>query len=303
MNILILGGAGFVGKNLALHLKDNHEVVIYDNLDPRFGSTKEGLSDVKFVTANIEYQPTLGLHIEQADLIINCAAQTSHPLSMTDPVLDINTNVLGTMAVLETIRRVNPKVFTIYISSSTVVGPSQISLTEFCREQPTDIYSANKLVAEKYHHIYSQAYGLRCTILRFPNLYGPWGKPQPQFGFINYFIGLAQQGKSLTVFGDGLQKRNILYVGDAVRAIEAVMKVRQDGLFFVPGSERYSVRDIAHIIARTFGVEVNYVPWPAGRREIDVGDVTISSTRFNQVFNWQPESCLRLLEAIGNETQ
>jgi nucleoside-diphosphate-sugar epimerase len=150
------------------------------------------------------------------DVIFNCAAQKLLPLSLSDPLFDADVNCRGTLTVLEAIKNKNPQALVIYVSSSTVIGKAEGMVDETSTERPLDIYSANKGVAEKYHWIYHRAHGLKTLSIRFANLFGPYGKGYPEVGFVNYFINLARQDKEIRIFGDGHQKRNLMYVEDAV---------------------------------------------------------------------------------------
>src|SRR5205085_12189275 len=142
--------------------------------------------------------------------------QTSHPLSLQDPVHDAEINCVGNLKLLEAVRLINPAAVVVYTSSSTVIGRAVGDLIdEKHGEKPLDIYSANKGAAEKYYRIYHRVHDLKTIVLRFANLYGPYGKGYAEFGFINYFISLAWAGKAVDLFGSGEQTRNVLYAEDA----------------------------------------------------------------------------------------
>ena len=226
MKILILGGAGFLGSNLVRWClqKGEHKILVVDFLDSRLKSTIDNLWDVihniEFIEGDMRNTKLMEKLVKDKDVIINCAAQTSHPLSLNDPFFDAEINCLGNLTLLEAIRKYNKRAKIIYISSSTVIGRSRGNIvTESHRESPLDIYSANKGVAEKYYQIYNRVYDLKTLTLRFANLYGPYGKGFPEFGFVNYFIALAFLNKEITIYGDGSQNRNVMYVEDATDLI------------------------------------------------------------------------------------
>src|SRR6185503_3309375 len=162
MRILVVGGAGFVGSNLVRRClrEPGNQLTVVDSLDPRFRSEIEQLSDVwpkiEFVQADTRDEVRMGEVVARQDVIFNCAAQTSHPLSLRDPLFDAEINCLGTLKLLEAVRQHNPDAVVVYPSSSTVVGkaPDEV-IDESHSERPSDIYSANKAVAEKYHLIYN----------------------------------------------------------------------------------------------------------------------------------------------------
>lgn len=298
MKILIIGGAGFVGVNLVHKcLTDpKNQVTVLDSLEPQLRATTTNLSSVwskfRFIRGGLLDPLILAQCVQDQDLIVNCAAQTSHPLSMQQPVYDATINCLGNLHLLEAVRLLNPNCRLVYVSSSTVVGKSEDrAIDEFSREQPLDIYSANKGVAEHYYRIYERVHQLKTVVLRFANLFGPYGKPYPEFGFINYFIQTAWAGKEVTVWGDGQQKRNLLYAEDAADALLFV--ANQSALWgetlFVVSEEHQSVLHIAKEIVRVLGRgRLLHHDWPDDRKKIDVDSVEISGAKLRGLTGWQP---------------
>ena len=143
------------------------------------------------------------------------------------------------------------------------------------------------------HLVYSRAYGIRATVLRLSNVFGPRATiNSPEFTFNNYFVGLALQNKNITVYGDGKQKRNTIYVDDAVEAIvQASMNDHGIGkTFFAVGDEHHSVAQIAESTVKYIGSgKVTYVPWPLERKAIDIGDAVISNMKFKEIFSFAPK--------------
>lgn len=299
MNVLILGGAGFLGNNLARRClrESGVRVAVVDSLDPRFASRREDLADLEleFVTGDIRDAALLERMIPGKDVIFNCAGQTSHPLSLEDPVLDARINCIGTLEVLCAVRRFNPHARVVYTSSSTVVGKGERTIDESHPECPLDIYSANKGVAEKYHYIFANSFDLQTVVLRFTNLFGPFGKGDSQFGFINYFIHLASEGRPLTIYGSGEQTRNVMCVADAVDIlwIAATHPALVGRILLAAGSEHHSVRAIAEAIAATFDGSVESIPWPDYRRRIEIDHVRFDASRLRELTGWQPRYSLQ----------
>lgn len=299
MKVLIIGGAGFLGTNLTRALAQNEdaEVMVMDSLDPRFLSTTDGLEGgsgrITFIQGDLCDEALLEGLVKEQDVIYNCAAQTSHPLSIREPLMDAEINCLGNLKVLEAVRRFNPEARVVYPSSSTVVGKALLNVVDDDHwERPLEIYSANKSVAEKYYHIYHTVHGLRTAVVRFANLYGPYGKNSPDFGFMNYFILQAASQERLRVFGDGGQMRNVMYVGDAVSALQTTAD-HCDKLsgksWFATGNEHVSVLEISEAIAAEFSEEsVELVPWPVERKAIEIENVRFSSESFRELTGWKP---------------
>jgi len=301
--ILITGGLGFIGSNLAHRCFElGAEVTIYDCLDPRSGGKLyniHGIQDsIKLFFHDILNFDLLSQHIINKDIIFNCAASTSHPFSMREPWIDLDVNSKGVINLLEAIRRFNRDVRFIHLGTSTQLGklnytPADEKHSEF----PTDIYSANKSVSEKYVLIYANAYKLRATVIRLSNVFGPRASiHSPDFTFNNYFIGLALQGKDITVFGEGKQKRNVIYVDDAVSAL--VLSSQSDNTeketLFAVGDRHYYVAEIAQATVNYIGSgKVVFVDWPATRKSVEVGDAIISNRKIKTHLNWTPQDNLK----------
>lgn len=300
MNFLILGGAGFLGSNLARNLlkeKPKVKITVFDFLDPRLGSTIEPIEDllhkIKFIQGDIRDKYLIDEIVCNQDVIYNCAAQTSHPLSLKDPFFDVDINCIGNLRILEAVKNHNKNALLVYISSSTVIGKAVGDVIEESHwERPLDIYSANKGVAEKYYRIYHKVYGLKTTIIRFANLYGPYGKESSDFGFVNYFISEAWKGNNITIYKPGNQTRNVMYVEDATDLlIKIIDQPKMIGdLFFAAHDQHLTIKEIAYQIEKTFKKgKVKEVEWPEIRKKIEIENVIITSAKLKNIINWQPK--------------
>jgi UDP-glucose 4-epimerase len=296
---LIIGGAGFLGTNLAHRLCGEYEVTVVDSLDPKLRGSTAGLRTIedriRFIQADMRDAAAMREAVAGQQVIFNCAGQTSHPISMREPTYDAELNCIGHLTVLEAMREMNRDAVIVYTSTSTVTGKATTEIDETHAELPLDIYSANKLAAEKYYRIYHTAHGLKTIALRFANLYGPFGKGFPEFGFVNYFISLAASGQQIKIFGEGQQTRNLLFARDACEAMIAAS--RESRLYgqamFATHDEHLSVREIARAVVETFGGSVTHVEWPEDRKRIEVDDVHISSARLRSVTSWRPQTSFR----------
>ena len=298
MNVLILGGAGFLGSNLVRRcLTDNEcQITVLDSLDPILHSTTENLRDVwsniRFIRGDIRNETLLAEVVQDQDVIYNCAAQTSHSLSVQYPLLDADINCIGSLKLLEAVRLLNKDALVVYTSSSTVIGKAlHEEQDENHPEKPLEIYSANKGVAEKYYRIYHTHYDLKTIVLRFANLYGPFGKTYYEFGFINYFINLAWKNQQIKIFGEGKQTRNLMYVDDATDILwrSAHEQSLIGETFLATGSEHLSVSKIAETIVEVFQRgNLTHVEWPEDRRCIEIGNVRLSSKRLKAITKWEP---------------
>jgi len=303
MNILILGGAGFLGCNLVRRcLGDSNNIVtVVDSLDPIFKSSFENLQStanaIEFIKGDMRDTALMEKVVQDKDVIFNCAAQTSHTISIKDPILDAEINCIGNLNLLEAVRKFNKKARIIYTSSSTVIGRSIGDIvTEGHIESPLDIYSANKCVAEKYYYIYHKVHNIKTLSLRFANLYGQYGKGFSDFGFINYFIWLAANDREITIFGDGRQSRNVMYVEDAADLLyHCISHDRLYGdVYFAVHKEHYPVLGIAREIISVFGKgKLVKKRWPQVRKKIEIGDIIISGAKLYYETRWEPQYTLR----------
>jgi len=297
--VLIPGGLGFIGSNLAHKcLELGAKVSIYDCLNPRSGGNLYNIKDIRdsveLCYHDIQDFDRLCEHICNKDIIINCAASTSHPFSMREPWLDIDVNSMAMINLLEAIKRFNRDARLIHLGTSTQLGKLQYQpADEKHPEFPTDIYSANKSVSEKYVLIYANAYKMPATVIRLSNVYGPMACiNSPEFTFNNYFIGLALQGKDITVYGSGQQKRNVIYVEDAVDAIILISQKEGVGgeTFFAVGDEHYSVAEIAQDTVKYIGSgQVKLIDWPKDRKLSEFGDAIISNKKIKETLGWHPQ--------------
>ena len=298
MKVLIIGGAGFLGANLVRYClrQPGVTLTVMDSLEPQLHATTAHLRDVwehiRFVRGSLLDDALLAEAIQDHEIIFNCAAQTSHILSIQDPLFDAETNCLGNLRLLENVRLLNRSAVVVYTSSSTVIGKAEDDVVDESHgERPLDIYSANKGVAEKYYRIYHRVHDLKTVVLRFANLYGPYGKGFAEFGFINHFIHLAQNGKEIQIFGDGRQTRNVLYVEDAVEALWTAAHIPKllGETYFAVHEDHLSVAEIAAGIVRSMGRgSVAHIPWPDERKRIEVEKVRITSAKFRLLSNWKP---------------
>ena len=295
--ILITGGLGFIGSNLAKRCFEmGMDVTIYDNLDQNSGGNLFKIDpfrkDVELVIGDIINYEILIQETLDKDVIINCAASTSHPYSMSEPWLNLDVNSRGVINILEAIRRVNSSAKFVHIGTTSQLGPLHYQpADEYHPEFPTDMYSANKMVAEKYVLLYVKSYSLNASVIRLPNVFGPKAAiHSPEFTFNNYFVGLALQKKHITVYKPGTQLRNVLYVDDAVDALIAVAEADSVAgeAFFAVGDEHYSVKDIAQQTCKIMGGSVQLIDWPKEREAIEIGDAVISNEKIKKALNWVP---------------
>ncbi|MBI2617139.1 SDR family NAD(P)-dependent oxidoreductase [Candidatus Gottesmanbacteria bacterium] len=295
--ILITGGLGFIGSNLARTCVGlGARVTIYDSVEKHSGANFYNIvgieKKIQFLKKDIRNFDDVSQAVYGQDILFNCAAYTSHPDSMREPLIDVDVNCKGVITLLDAARKRNPSLKFVQIGTSTQIGKMHAKkIDELHPEFPLDIYSANKCASEKYVLLYAHAYKLDATVLRLANVYGPRSNiKSSDFGFINYFIGLGLCGKKITVFGKGSQIRTVIYIQDAVSAlIKASVSPKSRGnVYFVSSSEYYAVGQIAQYIVQYIGGSIAHVPWSSERKAIESGNAIIDNRKIVHELKWQP---------------
>ncbi|NCN98867.1 NAD-dependent epimerase [Candidatus Pacearchaeota archaeon CG10_big_fil_rev_8_21_14_0_10_35_219] len=297
--VLITGGLGFIGSNLAKKcLELGADVTILDNLMDDTGSNLFNIEEIKekieFIRGDIRDRDLMEEVVKNKDIIFNLAAQVSPVLSMENPYLDIDINCKGQITVLEACRKNNPGVKIIYSGTRTQTGAVKSGIIdENCEDNPSDIYGAGKLAGEIYHLIYNKVYGIKTCSLRFTNIYGEKAQiKNPKYGVINWMIGRAVSGNSLAVFKPGDQLRDILYINDAVDALILAAVKDVEGVFVVGSGKGVKFVDISKSIAEVSGnVKVELVDWPENRKNIEVGDAVLDIGKIMDL-GWSPKVSL-----------
>ena len=305
--VMITGGLGFIGSNLARSLVElGAEVLLVDSLIPDYGGNLHNISGIenrlRVNVADVRQQSTMNYLVRDREVIFNLAGQVSHIDSMRDPQTDLDINCRSQLTLLEACRWHNPGVKVVYAGTRQVYGrPARLPVDEGHLVRPTDINGINKVAGEYYHLVYDSVFGVRATSLRLTNVYGPRQlvKHNRQ-GFIGWFIRLAVEGGEIQVYGDGSQMRDFVYVDDVVDAFlraGATDAVNGD-VFNVGGSEPITHRDLVKVLLDTAGSgSVRFIEWPAEKKAIDIGSFYSDSTKFQQVAGWRP--CVNLRDGLS----
>jgi len=305
--VMITGGLGFIGSNLAHHLADlGADVLLVDSLIPDYGGNLFNIEDindrVRVNIADQRQQSTMNYLVRHVDVIFNLAGQVSHIDSMRDPYTDLEINCRSQLSLLEACRRNNPRAKVVFAGTRQVYGkPDSLPVTEQHLVRPTDVNGINKVAGEYYHLVYNNVFGVRACSLRLTNVYGPRQlvKHNRQ-GFIGWFIRLVVEDREIEIYGDGSQLRDFVFVDDAAEAFLAAGA--SDGcngeVFNVGGHEPISHRDLVHLLIDVAGTgRVRYVDWPAEQKAIDIGSFYADSSRFAAATGWR--SRVNLREGLG----
>ena len=301
-DVLITGGLGFLGSNLAVRLvKYGARVTLLDSLIPKHGGNFFNIAPVRQQVAlnisDMRDTHSLDVLVQGRDFIFNLAGQVSHGDSMRDPQLDLEVNCVSTMNLVEACRKHNPDVRMVYTSTRQVYGkPRTLPVTEEHETVPIDVNGINKLAAEYYHLLYHETYGIRSSVLRLTNTYGPRQQIRSnRQGFVGIFIRKAIRGETIQLYGGGKQVRDFNYVDDVVNALLlAVVNDDCPGRFFNLGATTpYSLLDFVGILQEFCDFETEAVPFPEDKKIIDIGDYYGDFSRFHQATGWSPEVDLR----------
>lgn len=309
---LITGGLGFIGSNLAMTLaKESKLTTLIDSLNPSYGGNLRNiieLSDLKLAKTNIsDVRDTHSLLClcKGAKILYNLAGQTSHMDSMKDPFSDLDINAKAQLSILEVCREVAPDIRIVFASTRQIYGkPYYLPVDENHPLQPVDVNGINKLAGEQYHLLYSKVYGIRSTVLRLTNTYGPRMRiKDARQTFLGVWIRNVLQGQPFEVWG-GEQLRDYTYVDDCCSALQlAAESDAAIGQIYNLGGcgEPVSLLETAETLvdaARDLALPLAAEPftvreYPAERKKIDIGDYYANNRKIRQELGWQPQVDLR----------
>ncbi len=301
--VLITGGVGFIGSNLARYLvKMGANVLLVDSLIPKYGGNLFNISDirdqVRLNIADIRDEHGLRYLVQGQDVIFNLAGQVSHTDSMIDPYADLDINARSQLSLLEACRHGNPEANIVFASTRQIYGrPQYLPVDEAHPLQPVDINGINKTAGEWYHIVYHNVYGLKTVSLRLINTFGPRMRVKDaRQTFLGWWLHQAVQGQTLQVYGDGLQIRDFNYVDDVVIALllAAQNDMANGQIYNLGAPEAVSLIELAELLLSVSGNgRYEIVPFPSNRKRIDIGDYHGSYKKIEQELGWTPQTTLR----------
>lgn len=298
LSVIITGGLGFIGSNLAIRLVEMGAwVTVVDSLIPAYGGNLFNIDPIKdMIKVNIaDVRDSYGMSqlVRGHDIMFNLAGQVSHIDSMEDPFTDLAINAQSQLSILEACRKNNPAIKIIFASTRQIYGkPQYLPVDENHPLHPTDVNGINKIAGEHYHLLYHNVYGLKTVVLRLTNTYGPrlLVKHNRQ-GFLGWFIRLLLDGKEITIFGDGQQLRDLNYVDDAVTALlmSGIEKEAEGQVMNLGDSQVVSLEDIVKIMIKVNGAgKYKLIPFPDVLKKIDVGHYYSDHSKAKKILGWEP---------------
>jgi len=292
MKFLVTGGAGFIGSNVVDGLIEaGYEVVVVDNLIT--GKRENVNPKARFYRVDIT-SPDLEevFERERPDYVNHHAAQMNVRKSVDDPMYDARVNVLGSVNLLELCRRYEVKKVIYASTGGAVYGePLYLPVDEDHPVNPLSPYGVTKHTVEHYLYFYGANYGLRYTILRYPNIYGPRQDPHGEAGVVAIFTEKMLRNERPTIFGDGTQTRDYVYVGDVVTANLLAIDKGDGEIYNVGTGVETSVNELFEFLREAVGV--NLEPIYGERRLGEVYRIAITNDKIYRDFGWKPQTPLK----------
>jgi UDP-glucose 4-epimerase len=297
-SVLVTGGLGFIGSNLARALvRAGAAVHVVDALLPMQGGTLANVrgleEDLRIDLFDLREADGVADRVRGHDVVFNLAGQTSHLDSMRDPVTDLELNCRAQLSVLEACRAHNPGARLVFASTRQIYGrPRYLPVDEEHPIDPIDVNGIHKTAGEWYHLLYGRVYGLPVSVLRLTNTYGPRMRVRDaRQTFLGLWIRQALAGEEIVVYGDGSQRRDFTYVDDALGALclAATEESALGEVFNVGDPSHVSLLELAELVTRLAGGgRYRTVPFPPDRQAIDIGDYYADGGKLRARLGWRP---------------
>lgn len=300
-NVLITGGLGFIGSNLAIRLVGiGANVTLVDSMIPEYGGNAFNIEPirkkVKVNFSDIRDPYSMQYMVKGQDYLFNLAGQTSHMDSMQDPFTDLEINSKAQLSILETCRHYNPAIKIVFASTRQLYGkPEYLPVDERHPVHPVDVNGINKMTGEWYHILYNNIYNIRACALRLTNTYGPRMRiKDARQTFVGIWIRLLLENKSFEVW-DGTQMRDFNHVDDCVDALllSATNEAAYGRIFNLGDTNIINLKDLAELLIKING-SGQYVlrNFPEDRKKIDIGDYYSDYKQIKNLLGWKPHVSL-----------
>ncbi len=300
--VLITGGLGFIGSNLARCLVTlGAKVLLVDSLVPQYGGNLFNIAGyeerVQINISDVRDEHSMAYLVQGQDYLFNLAGQTSHMDSMRDPYTDLEINCRAQLSILEACRKHNPDIKIVFASTRQIYGkPDYLPVDEKHLLRPVDANGVNKVAGEQYHLLYNNVYGIRACALRLTNTYGPRMRVKDaRQTFLGIWLRLLIDEKPFEVW-EGEQLRDFTYVDDAVAALllTAASDDANGQVFNLGGDCVISLKELADLLVDING-KGEYVQrsFPTDNKKIDIGDYYADWGRIKTVLGWEPRVSMR----------
>jgi len=297
--ILIVGGLGFIGKNLYIKLKKiGYQVNILSDLPlTKDDIFKKNLDPDDLIIGDIRNVELLQQIVGKYFAIFSFAGLSGAVSSLERPYLDSQINSMGQLNILEACRKNNPDVLIIFLSTRLVYGkPQYLPVNEKHPLSPDSFYAIHKINAEYYHLLYDKQYNIRSIILRLSNPYGPFQKfGHHKYGILNWFLYLALKKQTINIYGKGLQKRDYFYIDDLSSLFVLILKRPSifGKIYNIGYGQGVSIYDTILTLKDIVpDLQFNLVPWPKKDEKIETGDYISNISLITDVLKWKPNTDL-----------
>lgn len=297
--VLITGGLGFIGSNLAIELiKLGANVQIMDAMISPYGANifniKEIKDKIKISKEDIRNYRSVKKNVAQKEYIFHLAGQVSPIISMKNPLLDNEINCVGTLNILNAVKEVNPGAKIIFAGSRAEIGnPKFFPVNENTVPFPENIYGADKLVCEHYLRIYYQAYGIKTVSLKINNVYGERCQMKSShYGIVNLFINYIFENKAIPIYGEGKQTRDYIYIADLINAmVKSAISNKTNGQMYLVGSgEEIKFIDMVKTVIKVMGQgKYKFVNFPVLLSRIDTKRFCCDISKIKLDTGWRPK--------------
>lgn len=297
MNILITGGLGFIGSNLATKLSiDGHKITIIDNLNPMYGGNIFNLfdankSNIEIINGDVRDKDLLKHHISDKDTVFHLAAQVSYIDSLNMVYDDSDVNAVSTLNILESIRSLKKTIPVFFTSSRLVYGKMDNLANEKSHTNPLSIYGIHKLTSERYLDIYHKNFGIPYVIMRLSNPYGiKQQMKHSKYSMTGWFIRQAMEGKTINIFGDGNQMRDYIYIEDIIASILLIFNNDKyyNNIYNIGCGKSIMFKEmVTKIINVVNNGKVEYVDWPNNYEKNETGDFEMDISKITSL-GWKP---------------
>ena len=301
--VLVTGGLGFIGSNLARRLvEEGARVTLCDAMIEGYGGNEANVREIRdrvvIDRSDVRDADAMDRLVEGCDVVYHLAAQVSHVMSLSNPYPDIDINIKGTAVVLEACRRKNPAAIVVRSGTRGQYGPAvRLPVSEETPSDPRGIYEISQLSSEMICRTYTRIHGVRTVPLRLTNVYGPRAQMRhSQFGVVNWFVRLALEGRPIPIFGTGRILRDFLYVDDCVDAlVAAAREPAAIGEILNVGHDRPSTfLEVAEILRDLVpGASIEFTDFTPERRAQEPGDFVSDITKIRRLIGWEPRVGLR----------
>lgn len=300
--VLVTGGLGFIGSNLAIKLVElGAEVTLVDSMLPLYGGNLINIDSIKervrINFSDVRDRASMNYLVKGQDYIFHLAGQVSHVDSITDPFTDVDININGTLSLLEACREFNPGAKIIFTGTRGQYGPSvKLPVDETAPTNAKGIYAISNLAAEKIILMYHEVHDLPGICLRITNTYGPRHQMKHnRYGVVNWFIRLALDNQAIPIMGDGRILRDFLYVDDLVNVLILAASSQQayGHLFNVGTGKPMDFQALGETIVRLAGSgRCEYVPFSEERKQLEPGDYYADIGKIRNMLGWEPKISL-----------